>query len=117
GPRPPRLLRSRDCFITYVAMLVIFVCARAIFPTEYVRDLGSEGQPDSIMPAMVRHVAHPLVAGLLLAAPYAAIMSTVAAFLLMISSSLVRDIYQRTINPNASPRALKTSSYVITAVI
>jgi SSS family solute:Na+ symporter/sodium/pantothenate symporter len=103
--------------VTYVSLLIIFVCARAIFPTEYLRDMGSEGQPDSIMPAMVRHVSHPLVAGLLLAAPYAAIMSTVAAFLLMISSSLVRDIYQRTVNPQASPRTLKFLSYLITALV
>src|SRR5581483_8709550 len=84
---------------------------------EYLRNIGSEGQPDAIMPAMVRHVAHPLVAGLLLAAPYAAIMSTVAAFLLMISSSLIRDIYQRTINPHASDRTIKVGSYVVTALI
>src|SRR5262249_12128952 len=62
-------------------------------------------------------VAHPLVAGLLLAAPYAAIMSTVAAFLLMISSSLVRDLYQRTINPNVSPRAIKVASYLVTGLV
>jgi Na+/proline symporter len=57
------------------------------------------------------------VAGLLLAAPYAAIMSTVAAFLLMISSSLVRDLYQRTINPNVSPRAIKAASYLATGLV
>ncbi len=103
--------------ITYLCLLVIFICARAIFPTEYLREMGSEGQPDSIMPAMVRRVADPVVAGLLLAAPYAAIMSTVAAFLLMISSSLVRDLYQRTINPDASPRTLKVFSYLVTALV
>lgn len=102
---------------TYLCLLMIFVCARAIFPTEYLREIGSEGQPDSIMPAMVRKVASPLVAGLLMAAPYAAIMSTVAAFLLMISSSLVRDLYQRTINPNASPRTLMIGSYLVTALV
>lgn len=69
------------------------------------------------MPAMARFVAHPLAAGLLLAAPYAAIMSTVAAFLLMISSSLVRDIYQRSINPNASPRLMRFLSYAVTATV
>jgi len=103
--------------VTYVSLLVIFICARAIFPTQYLRETGSEGEPDSIMPAMARHVAHPLVAGLLLAAPYAAIMSTVAAFLLMISSSLVRDLYQRTINPDVSPRTIKAISYVTTALV
>lgn len=103
--------------IVYVSLIVIFICARAIFPTQYLKDVGSEGQPDSIMPAMTRHLAHPLVAGLLLAAPYAAIMSTVAAFLLMISSSLVRDLYQRTINPDAAPATLKRASYLVTALV
>jgi sodium/pantothenate symporter len=110
------------CFyylLTYLCLLIIFVCARAIYPTEYLREAGSEalGEPDSIMPAMTRRIAHPLVAGLLLAAPYAALMSTVAAFLLMISSSLVRDIYQRTINPKVSDRTIKISSYVITGLV
>jgi SSS family solute:Na+ symporter/sodium/pantothenate symporter len=108
--------------LTYLSLLVIFICARAIFPTEYLREIGSEGEPDSIMPAMIRHVTRPLaggsfVAGLLLAAPYAAIMSTVAAFLLMISSSLVRDLYQRTINPDVSEQSIKRISYLATALV
>lgn len=103
--------------VTYLSLLIIFVCARAIFPTEYLREIGTEGQPDSITPVMARHLAHPLVAGLLLAAPYAAIMSTVAAFLLLISSSLVRDLYQRTINPDVSPRAIKVASYLATSLV
>lgn len=113
--------------ITYLSLIVIFVCARAIFPTEYLREIGTEGEPDSIMPAMARHVTSglmlanwrigPLCAGLLLAAPYAAIMSTVAAFLLLISSSLVRDIYQRTINPNVSQRTIRRCSYSVTALV
>ena len=46
------------------------------------------------------------LAGFLIAAPYAAIMSTVAANLLIVSSSLVRDIYQRFINPGVSQEAI-----------
>jgi SSS family solute:Na+ symporter/sodium/pantothenate symporter len=103
--------------VTYVCLLVIFICARAIFPTEYLRGVGSRGEPDSIMPAMIRHLAHPLVAGLLLAAPFAAIMSPVAAYLLMISSSLVRDLYQRTLHPKASPRLLSRLSYLVTVLV
>lgn len=117
------LLLAFYMLLTYLSLLIIFVCARAIFPTEYLHEAGSEakGQPDSIMPAMTRHLAkeigQPWVAGVLMAAPYAAIMSTVAAFLLMISSSLVRDIYQRVINPNVSERTLKVSSYLVTALV
>lgn len=105
--------------LTYLLLVVIFVCARAIFPTEYLKEIGTEGQPDSIMPAMVRHLTRdtPWLGGILLAAPYAAIMSTVAAFLLLISSSLVRDIYQRTINPNAPDWVMKLSSYGVTALV
>lgn len=112
------LLVTLYYLVTYGCLVVIFICARAIFPTEYVHGMvGGKGEPDSIMPAMALHVAHPLVAGLLLAAPYAAIMSSVAAFLLMISSSLVRDIYQRTINPEVTPRVLKFASYCGTALV
>ena len=104
--------------ITYISLIIIFICARAIYPTEYQREMGSEGEPDSIMPAMVRTVAPTnFIAGLLLAAPYAAIMSTVAAFLLMISSSLVRDLWQRTFNPNASQRNMRILSYSATAIV
>jgi Na+/proline symporter len=109
-------------FFIYILLVLIFVCARAIFPTEYLRELGTEGEPDSIMPAMIRRMTRDLpmgavLAGFLLAAPYAAIMSTVAAFLLMISSSLVRDLYQRTLNPSASPAALRRASYGTTALV
>jgi SSS family transporter len=107
--------------LTYLGLLVIFVCARAILPTQYLRGVGSEGEPDSIMPVMARyvtrHAGYPWLAGLMLAAPYAAIMSTVAAFLLMISSSLVRDLYQRTLNPSVSPRVIKLASYLVTALV
>ncbi|MBI1918001.1 MAG: hypothetical protein HYS12_25185 [Planctomycetes bacterium] len=103
--------------VIYVSLLIIFVCARAMLPTQYLREIGSEGEPDSIMPVMARRLAHPLVAGLLLAAPYAAIMSTVAAFLLMISSSLVRDLYQRVINPTASQKTLRRASYAVTGLV
>jgi Na+/proline symporter len=44
-------------------------------------------------------------------------MSAVAGFLLLMSSSLVRDIYQRNINPSVSPRLVKGVSYMTTAVV
>jgi len=113
------LLISCYYILVYLSLLIIFVCARSIFPTSFLGEEGSEGQPDRIMPAMVRYLTrdHPWAGGLLLAAPYAAIMSTVAAFLLMISSSLVRDVYQRFISPNAAGRTLKYGSYTVTALV
>lgn len=105
--------------LVYGCLLVIFICARAIFPTEYVNRIGSRGPPDSIMPAMIRHLTAgcPWLGGLLLAAPYAAIMSTVAAYLLTISSSLVRDLIQRSLGREISRGVLRTMSYGTTALI
>ena len=50
--------------------------------------------PDRIMPAMAflltENAGIPWLAGLIIAAPFAAAMSTVDSFMLMISSSFVR---------------------------
>jgi SSS family solute:Na+ symporter/sodium/pantothenate symporter len=99
--------------LIYMPLVIAFVCARALYPTEYVK------QSDAIMPAMALTVTQdwPLLGGLILAAPYAAAMSAVAGFLLLMSSSLVRDIYQRNFNPNVSPRFVSRVSYGTTAVV
>jgi SSS family solute:Na+ symporter/sodium/pantothenate symporter len=99
--------------LIYLPLVITFVCARALYPTEYLQ------QTDRIMPVMALTVTRdwPLLGGLILAAPYAAAMSAVAGYLLLMSSSLVRDIYQRNINPNVSPRAVRWISYGTTAVV
>jgi SSS family solute:Na+ symporter/sodium/pantothenate symporter len=99
--------------LIYMPLIITFVCARALYPTEYLH------HSDDIMPAMALTVTEdwPLLGGLILAAPYAAAMSAVAGFLLLMSSSLVRDIYQRNINPSVSPRLVRWVSYGTTAVV
>ena len=57
------------------------------------------------------------LAGLLVAAPFAAVMSTVDSFLLVISSAVVRDVYQRNMNPDATEKQIKRISYVSTLVV
>ncbi len=102
--------------LIYASILVIFICARAIYPPSA---LGVT-KTDDIMPFMIRELASPIstvLAGFLLAAPYAAIMSTVAAYLLIVSSSLVRDIYQRFLNPEASMATVKRLSYGVTTLV
>lgn len=98
----------------YFPLVMIFCCARVLIP-------GMELDADSIMPSMAveltSNAGSPWLAGLLVAAPFAAIMSTVDSFLLMISSALVRDIYQRNINPDASEKRLKILSFVCTLLI
>ena len=100
------------CFhfsLVYIPMLIIFIIARGILPPL--------ADTDQVMPVMAIHVAPSILAGILIAAPYAAIMSSVDSFLLLISSSCVRDIYQRMINPGASETTMRRLSYASTAVV
>ena len=98
----------------YFPLVVIFCCARVLIP-------GMESEPDRIMPQMAveltSNVGMGWLAGLLIAAPFAAVMSTVDSFLLMISSALVRDIYQRNIDRDATEQAIKKLSYAFTMII
>ncbi len=97
----------------YFPLVIIFCCARVLMP-------GMESEPDRIMPQMAIELTSNIgmgwLAGLLIAAPFAAVMSTVDSFLLMISSALVRDIYQRNVNPKAHEKNIKTLTYLITLV-
>jgi len=98
----------------YVALIVIFCCARILEP-------GLDHTPDRIMPVLSLTVSHqagmPWLAGILIAAPFAAAMSTVDSFMLMISSALVRDVYQREINPDVSEKVVKRLSYLCTVIV
>ena len=100
--------------VIYLLLVVIFCCARILLP-------GMEVDSDRIMPELAAKVTGdagvPWLAGLLLAAPFAAVMSSVDSFLLMVSSAVVRDIYQNRVNPNASEKRLKRLSYLVTAVV
>ena len=97
--------------LIYFPLVIIFVCARVLMP-------GMEGNADAIMPSiavlLTKNVGAAWLGGLLVAAPFAAVMSTVDSFLLVISSAVVRDIYQRNINPDASERTIKWISYITT---
>ena len=66
--------------------------------------------------ALTQMIEMPWLAGILVAAPFAAVMSTMDSFLLMISSSFVRDIYQRKY-PDASEAKIKKVTYITTIVV
>ncbi|SDC30860.1 sodium/pantothenate symporter [Pelagirhabdus alkalitolerans] len=90
-------------------MHLIGVFARPILPGIEVGD--------TVMPEIAAHVLPPWLAGLILAAPLAAIMSTVDSLLLLVSSTIVKDVYINYINPDASRQFLKKMSMTITALL
>ncbi len=98
----------------YFTLVVIFCCGRTLLS-------GMEVDIDRTMPELATVLTAgagvPWLAGLLLAAPFAAVMSSVDSFLLVASSSLVRDVYQRFVRPEATSAQVKRLSYLATAAI
>lgn len=73
--------------------------------------------PDLALPTLVLELMPGWIAGIILAAPLAAIMSTVDSMLLVTSSAVVKDIYLNYINPDASDRKVSKLSYFTTLII
>ncbi len=98
----------------YFTLVVIFCCGRTLMS-------GMEIDFDRTMPELATlltgNAGMPWLAGLLLAAPFAAVMSSVDSFLLVASSSLIRDVYQRFIRPGAEEARVKQLSLLVTAGI
>ncbi len=113
--RDSRTLRFSIIYVTiynaiiYVPLIFIFITARTILP-----DLKDS---DSVMPTMVVKLANPYVAGIIMAAPYGAVLSTVSGWLLIIASGLVHDLYQRFLRPKASEKEIARASYLATIVV
>lgn len=90
-------------------MHLIGVFARPILPGI---DIG-----DKVMPLLALEILPPWLAGVVLAAPMAAIMSTVDSLLLLVSSSVVKDLYLNYVSPTASEQRVKRMSVSVTAIL
>lgn len=92
-----------------LGMHLIGVFARPILPGIEVGD--------KVMPMIAMEVLPPWLAGIVLAAPMAAIMSTVDSLLLLVSSAIVKDVYINYIKPDAKEAAIKKLSFAVTALL
>lgn len=72
---------------------------------------------DTALPTLILGTMPDWAAGIVLAAPLAAVISTVNSMLLVASSAVVRDVYREYIQPSASPRRMAVLSYAATFVI
>ncbi len=66
--------------------------------------LSEDFDPETIFIAMGQILFHPFIAGIMLAAILAAVMSTIASQLIVTSSALVEDIYKALFNKTASDK-------------
>lgn len=90
-------------------MHLIGVFARPILPGIEIAD--------QVIPLIALDVLPGWLAGIVLAAPLAAMMSTLDSLLLLVSSSVVKDIYLNYIKPEATMNHVKKVSLSVTAVI
>ena len=102
--------------LIYIPLVMICICGRALIP-----DLPP-GQTDEIIPRLALETTKDLplgsfIAGLILAAPFGAVMATVSSYLVVIASGLIRDVYQRFINPHAGTHTLRRLSYTAMIVV
>ncbi|RKQ35818.1 sodium/pantothenate symporter [Oceanobacillus halophilus] len=92
-----------------LGMHLIGVFARPVLPGIEVAD--------QVIPLVALEVLPAWVAGIILAAPLAAIMSTVDSLLLLVSSAVVKDVYINYVKPDASRNHVMKVSMAVTAVI
>ncbi|MBP1970044.1 sodium/pantothenate symporter [Virgibacillus natechei] len=90
-------------------MHLIGVFARPVLPGIDVAD--------QVIPLIALDVLPAWLAGIILAAPLAAMMSTVDSLLLIVSSSVVKDVYINYIKPQATNENVKKVSMGVTGII
>ncbi len=95
--------------IIMLNMHLIGVFARPVLPGIEVAD--------KVIPLLALEVLPAWLAGIVLAAPMAAIMSTVDALLLLVSSAIVKDVYLNFIKPDAPEKTVKRMSFGVTGVL
>lgn len=94
--------------LIYLPLIAICIAGRALLP-----DLE---KPDEIIPRLALLTtgdlpAGKLIAGLILAAPFGAVMATVSCYLLVIASALVKDLYLRFLRPGAAVTEVRCATY------
>lgn len=95
--------------IIMINMHLIGVFARPVLPGIEVAD--------KVIPLLALEILPAWLAGIVLAAPMAAIMSTVDALLLLVSSAIVKDVYLNFIKPDATEKSVKWISFGVTGVL
>lgn len=98
---------ARRIGISWMTVSLIGALGTGLVGFAYVKRTGYDlTDPETIFIALSQVLFHPLIAGFLLAAILAAIMSTISSQLLVSSSSLTEDFYKKFLRQQASQREL-----------
>ncbi len=112
---------GRRIGITWMVLSCLGAAATALVGIAvYRHDSSQLPNPEGVFIALGQLLFHPLIAGFMLAAILAAIMSTVSSQLLVTSSALVEDIYRAFARQEIAPKAgvwLGRGGVMVVAVI
>lgn len=104
-------------FLCMLGSVMVAIIGPAFFGMDPSIAVTDQDKFETIFLDMGRILFHPLLAGLILTAVLAAIMSTISSQLLVVSSALIEDIYNGLINKNASDQSLKNLSRIAVLVV
>ncbi|WP_082897238.1 sodium/proline symporter PutP [Thalassotalea crassostreae] len=98
---------ARRIGMSWMIVSLLGAVATGFVGIAYIAKTGMElADPETIFILLSQVLFHPIIAGFLLAAILAAIMSTISSQLLVTSSSLTGDIYRTFLNKDASEKQL-----------
>jgi sodium/proline symporter len=116
----------RPAFVLSI-LFAILVCAGAVAAglsghgTFQFQGAAGAGQPlsdpEEVLPRLALAVLPPWLAGLVISAIMAAIMSTASGFLLSVASSVTEDVYHRLLRPMAAQKELVRVSRAVTLAL
>ena len=107
--RKARIMSLAVLFVFTFGAVTAGVAGRALYP-------GLD-DPERIFPVISSNLFPPVIAGMLLVVVLSAIMSTVDSLLLLASSSVVRDTYQKIMGSEESDERLSRYGKIVTIVI
>ncbi|MGG0655223.1 sodium/proline symporter PutP [Rummeliibacillus pycnus] len=97
--------QARRIGIGWMLLSLIGAIATALVGIAYYHQKGlTLKNPETVFIALGQILFHPFIAGIMLAAILAAIMSTISSQLIVTSSALVEDIYKAVFKTNASDK-------------
>lgn len=96
---------ARRIGIGWMILSVFGAIATALLGIAYYQqNNGTLADPETVFIVMGQIIFHPFIAGIILAAVLAAIMSTISSQLIVTSSALIEDLYKAVIKTDASDK-------------
>ena len=108
GFRDTKALHNAIIYGTIVVGFLMLVMHISGVFAPAVLDASEITSTDYVVPALVLKYMNPVVAGLFIAAPLAAVMSTVSSLLILASAAIVKDLY---LNYIAKPETKKAPKF------